>query len=381
MIRDDWDFFVNEFFDISEILPILCITESERYSTCSCSTSSTDSVNIGLRDIRNIIVDDMCQEIDIDATSRDISRDKYSGLSVFEIRERSLSSILGFISMDSFRSDIFTDEIFHYFISSMFRSSEYKDRLYTFIFEDMEKKIIFITFVYKKYRLCNDIDCRRNRSNTNMFWIMQDCFRKSDNLIWHRRWEEKSLSSFWNELEKFSDIMDESHIEHSISFIKHENLDMSEVDISLTDKVEKSPWSRDENIDSFRERICLFSLSDTTIDDSISDSAMSSVCSEALSNLDSEFSSRSKNECFDFSFFCWIFFRIEKLENRYRESSRFSSSGLSTAEKISSWEYDRNGLFLDGSRSGISLFLYGFEDRIDKLERWKRHLVKLKIKN
>jgi hypothetical protein len=130
--------------------------------------------------------------------------------------------------------------------------------------------------------------------------------------------------------------MDESHIEHSISFIEHENLDMSKVDISLTDKIEKSSWSGDENIDSFRECICLFALSDTTINDSISDSTVPSVCSEALPNLDSEFSSRSKNECFDFSFFCWIFFRIEKLENRYRESSRFSSSGLCTAEKISS---------------------------------------------
>lgn len=94
MIRDDWDLLVDELLDIAEILTVVCITESIRHSTRSSSTRTTDSVNVGLRHIRNIEVDDMRKKVDVDTTSCDIRRYEYTSLSLLKIRKCPLSRIL-----------------------------------------------------------------------------------------------------------------------------------------------------------------------------------------------------------------------------------------------------------------------------------------------
>jgi hypothetical protein len=162
--------------------------------------------------------------------------------------------------------------------------------------------------------------------------------------------------------------VDESHIEHPICFIEYKYLEVTKADIPLTNKVEKSTRSGNEDIDSFCECICLFCLTDSSENDGITESAVSSVSCEALSNLDSELTSRSDDKCFDLTFFCRVFLRMEKLENGNGKSGSLACTSLSTAEKISSAEDDRNSLFLYRSRYSISLLLDCFEDWFDDIE-------------
>lgn len=111
---------------------------------------------------------------------------------------------------------------------------------------------------------------------------------------------------------------------------------MSKAYISLTDKIEESTRCSDEDVDSFCESIRLLGLTDTTKNDGITKSAISSVSRETLSDLDGKFASRGDDESFDLAFFCGIFFRMKKLEDRDRKSSGLTRTSLCTTEKISS---------------------------------------------
>ena len=99
MIVDDGDSLRDELLDISEILLLFSITEGYRDTTCSGSTSTTDTVDIGLRDIREFEVYHMGKLIDVDTTSRDICRDEDTSELRLEVREGSLAIILGFVSV------------------------------------------------------------------------------------------------------------------------------------------------------------------------------------------------------------------------------------------------------------------------------------------
>jgi len=51
VVVDNGDLFPDEFLDITEVFFFLCITESESDTAGSCSTRSTDTVDIGFWDI------------------------------------------------------------------------------------------------------------------------------------------------------------------------------------------------------------------------------------------------------------------------------------------------------------------------------------------
>jgi hypothetical protein len=91
VIFDDRDRLRDELLDISEPCSLFDITKRERRPTSTRSTRTTDAVDIGLRDIRDLIVDDMLELIDIDSSRGDIRRDEDAcGLSL-EVHERFLS--------------------------------------------------------------------------------------------------------------------------------------------------------------------------------------------------------------------------------------------------------------------------------------------------
>lgn len=126
--------------------------------------------------------------------------------------------------MDCLGGDVFTEEIFRDLIGSVLRASEDEDCLDFLILQDMEKKVILVASVYEKYRLCNDIDGRRDWCDGDVLGIMEYRLREFDNLWWHCRREKECLTTFWNEFQEFSDIVDESHIEHAIRLVENKDL-------------------------------------------------------------------------------------------------------------------------------------------------------------
>lgn len=94
MIFYNWDRLTDESLDITEESEIIMITERVGYTTCTSTTSTTDTVNVGLRYIRDIIVDHMFKRVDIDTARGNICCDEDSGFLFLKIRECALSIVL-----------------------------------------------------------------------------------------------------------------------------------------------------------------------------------------------------------------------------------------------------------------------------------------------
>lgn len=172
--------------------------------------------------------------------------------------------------------------------------------------------------------------------------------------------------------------MDESHIEHTIRLIKDKYLDICERDMFLSDEIEESPWSGDEDINSLLESIHLRELSYSSENDGRSKLSIPPIGEKALLYLDGEFASWREYERADFSPFLCSRSLTQKLYDRECKCCSFPCSCLSTTEEICSLEDNRYRLFLDRSRSGISFFGEGLQDWFDQMEVRKEHEYRVK---
>ncbi len=139
------------------------LTERVCDTTSPRSTGSTDTVDIGLRDIRDIVVDHVFESVDVDPTRGDIGRDEHTSRLLFEVGECSLSVVLRLVPVDCFCRYPLLDEELRHLVRSMLGLCKYEYILDTRILEDMYHKWIFVDFVHM-------IDMLGNRLSRSRHW-------------------------------------------------------------------------------------------------------------------------------------------------------------------------------------------------------------------
>ncbi len=374
MIVDDRDSLRDELLNVSQILLLLGITESDRDTARTRSTCTTDTVDIRFRNIREFEIDHVRELIDIDPTCGDISRDEYTYFFILKSRKGSLAIVLGFIAVDRLCRDTCEIQVFHDFIGSVLRSREDEDSFDSFIFEYIFEKIFFIVFVDEVDTLADHVCSTRWRSDFDFRRIGEYLMREFYDRRRHSRREEEGLPLLWKLRDDLLHIMDEPHIEHTVCLIEDEEFDTSKIDESLLHEVEKSTRSGNEDIDTFWEGIDLAMLADASEDHFRSEVRISAIVREALFDLDRELTSRSEDEradrasARDFSIFL-----VHKLDDRKCKWSCLPCTCLCHPEEISSRKYDRDGFLLYRCRWCIAFFGESSENRIDQMEFGEEH--------
>lgn len=97
---EELDFFSDQFFDPTEERPFFIRDQRDGFALETCSTGSSNAMDVVFGDVWQFIVDDMGEGSDIDATSCDIGGDQYADFAFFETVESFDSGGLRFVPVD-----------------------------------------------------------------------------------------------------------------------------------------------------------------------------------------------------------------------------------------------------------------------------------------
>ena len=164
-------------------------------------------------------------------------------------------------------------------------------------------------------------------------------------------------------LDDLADVINESHVEHSVRFVKDERFDLRQIDVTLVDEVEQASGSCDQDVDAVAKRVDLSALLHATVDHGMAKFEVAPVGLEAFVDLHREFSRGAEDQCSrgaTSTCLAWhlVFFIrcCELMQNRQRKRTRLAGAGLGTAKDISPGHCFRNRLSLDG-RGGVVAFI------------------------
>ena len=91
------------------------------------------------------------------------------------------------------------------------------------------------------------------RRNLHLHRVVQELLRDAPNLRRHGGSEEQRLARERNELADALDVGDEPHVQHTVGFIDHQELDPGEQQPPALEMVEQAAGGGDENIDAAGE--------------------------------------------------------------------------------------------------------------------------------
>ena len=98
--------------------------------------------------------------------------------------------------------------------------------------------------------LPNDFNSRIATCYFNRLRLIQQAIGEGFDLIRKRCREQQILSLRRQGCQHFADIANEAHIEHTVGFIKHEDLDRRKIERTLLHQIEQSTRCRHQNIDA-----------------------------------------------------------------------------------------------------------------------------------
>jgi hypothetical protein len=100
--------------------------QTHRPAGCAGSSRATDTVHIVFRYVRQLVVDDLGQFLDVETTRRHFSSDERGNLAILEIAQRTNPRRLTFVAVNGGSPNARCFELLRQTVSAVFGSSEHQ---------------------------------------------------------------------------------------------------------------------------------------------------------------------------------------------------------------------------------------------------------------
>ncbi len=346
----------DQLLDVAQIGPLLAVAERDRHALRAGARSAADAVHVALRNVRKVVVDDMADAIDIDAARRDVGRHQRAHLAGAERRQHALALALRLVAVDGLGGEAGLFERTNHLVGAVLGAGEDECAIDRLLPQDLDEQRRLAGAVDVDDALIDLLGGRGFRRDGDPNRVAQHALGQLRDLVRHGGREEQGLPAVRQLADDRADVVDESHVEHAVGFVEHEDFDLIEPHGAHLHQVAQPAGRCDEHIDAAHE------IADLTIDRHAADGErdarvdVAAIRLEALDDLGGEFARRAQHQHAAGALFKPLLGLREVIEDRQREGGGLAGSGLRDADDVACGQYLRDGLGLDRRGVGV-LFL------------------------
>ena len=165
--------------------------------------------------------------------------------------------------------------------------------------------------------------------------------------------------------------MNESHIQHSVGFVKHKYFDLAQINEPLAYQIEEPPRGGCEDMDAVADFADLVELFDTAEDDGVAETCVFAIDTETFVDLAGQFTRGREDQGprLDRTSAALVWTRyLQPMEDWECKSCSLARPRLGAAQDIASLHGGRDCLGLDGRGGVIALLFDGIEQGFAEIE-------------
>ena len=200
---------------------------------------------------------------------------------------------------------------------------------------------------------------------------MQELLGQPGDFRRHGRREEQGLPGEGHQLADLLDVGNEAHVEHAVGLVDDEDLDAAEHQLAAFEEVEQAAGRGDQHVGAAHDLGFLVGEGDAADQQRHVQLVLGAVFDKAFLDLGGEFARRLEDQRARHSGAGAALF--EPAEHGQDEGGGLAGAGLRDAENVTAGEGERNGLRLDGRRSGVAGGFDGAQHFFAEAEFCKLH--------
>ena len=166
--------------------------------------------------------------------------------------------------------------------------------------------------------------------------------------------------------------MHKAHIQHTVGFVQHKDLQIRQVDKALPDQVVQSARAGHKDVHALFQGLHLRGLAHAAKDHGAAQFQVLAVGVKALADLQGKLPGGGKDQRADGPLAAG---RVgsEAIQHGQRKSGRLAGAGLGTAHQIPAGQHRRDGRSLNGRRGLIACLLHSAQERGGQIQFFKCH--------
>ena len=321
-----------QLFDACQIFLLFGRAEAHRRTIGTGTGGASDAVDIGLRHFGQVVVKNMRQFADINATGGDIGRDQNLSLAGLEALEGGDARSLALVAVDGRCRDALFRQVTGDFIRAVLGAAEDQCVLHRRIqvLDEPGQQELLVALLDKIQALVDALDRAGHRVDLDECRVVQDASRQLLDFLRHGRAEHQVLPFCRQFGNYFLDVVDKAHVEHPVGLVQNKNFNVRQIDQTLTDQIVQSARAGDQNFHALLDGFDLRPLTHTAKDDGAAQFQVFAVCSKAFADLERKFPGRGQDEGADGPLFPGRSCR-QPVEHRQSECCRLAGAGLGAA--------------------------------------------------
>ncbi len=182
----------------------------------------------------------MWQLGDIDAASGDIGRHQHTDFAFFKVAQRARTGTLALVAVDGRRRNAIFVQLLSKVVSTVLGTGE-DQHLLPVITANQERQQFTLTLLINHVNVLSDLlgsgVAARHR---HFFWIVQQLLGQAFDLVREGSGEQQVLTLGRQFGQHATDIVNEAHIQHTVGFIQHQDLNFREVQCVLMFQVQQT---------------------------------------------------------------------------------------------------------------------------------------------
>ena len=255
-------------FDIHQRERVIFAGETDRVSACPGARSPADPVDIILRVLRQVVIDDMTDAWNMQAPCRNICRDEHPALALFKFFKELFAFFLWHVSgkhaggvplllqkaSEPVAGHPHIGKNQHPVTAGLAHQTQQQRQLFA-----VGRVIDFFQQPVCDHHLRIDLD---------LFRVVHMLITELVNAVRKRSREQQveTLLGRRHSSEDVADVLDEAKVKHAVRFIQHHDLYGFEVKDLLLVVINQAPGCADQHVDPAGQTLTLFVITSTSVD-------------------------------------------------------------------------------------------------------------------
>lgn len=356
---------LEEFKKLADDTTVATVEESSGNTSVSSTTGTTDTVDVVINVGRKIVVDDVGDVGNIQATSSDSSSNQNRAATVAEHLQSALTLTLSAVTVNGSSGEVLVDQEVGQRIGHALGLNENKGETSGVGVENVEKDGTLVDILNVLDLLGDVLRGGTDTTNGQEDVVLEEIAGQDLDVAGESGREHESLAvidlGHVLTLNDTANLGLETHVKHAISLIKDKVLDVAEGDTATLDEIDKTTRSSDKKIAAALDLAKLRADIGTTVDDARTDPRTVGELASLVVDLRDQLTSGSKDQGSGVSLALTTIgtsgaggnrrrTSVERLrKNGEKETTSLAGTSLSASHQITATHDDGDGVLLNRS--------------------------------
>jgi hypothetical protein len=332
---------------------VVPVDERDRDTGAAGPAGAADPVHVGLLVLGALVVHDVADAGDVDATGGDVGGDQDVHLAAAKGPQSLLAGALAEVTVDGGRGEPTVDELVGNLLRGALGAAE----------DHHQAAVARLQHAGEQLRLVQVVgpvdELRRQRNRRALVVAVgADVGRlgherpgQRHDRAGHRRGEQHRLPLVRDHREDALDVGQEAQVEHLVGLVEDENLDLAEDQVALLGEVQQPARGADDDLDACLQRLDLRLERAAAVDGLHADAALGAGRAQIAGDLHAQLTGGDDDQRLRHAVTA-LGRRADPLQHRDAEAEGLAGAGARLTDEVVAGQRQREGQLLDGEGAG-----------------------------